>query len=127
MKNCSCWHKQKGRKLETKSSKHSIYQSYPEILQEFSSIVNSSLSNDIIDGFEHCNGAEVAEKDVPPEVNIIGKKKYFLNATKHLAEKLKDTSDHDFILVELDNMNEVVLLPDSINFGSPKEPKHYKM
>ncbi len=85
------------------------------------------MSNDIFDGFEHCNGAEVAKKDVSPEISIIGKKEYFLHATKHLAEKLKDMLAHNFILVKLDNMNEVVLLPDSIDFGSLTDPKDYEI
>ncbi len=65
----------KKKNSKQKSSKHLIYQSYPEILQEFHSFLNPFLSNDIFYGFEHRNGAEVAEKDVPPEVNITGKKK----------------------------------------------------
>ncbi len=54
------------KNLKQKSSKYSIYQSYPQILQEFPSIVNTFVSNDIFDGFEHCIVAEFAEKRSPP-------------------------------------------------------------
>lgn len=64
---------------------------------------------------------------VPPEVTIIGKKKYFLNATKNFTKNFKVSSDDDFISVKLDNMNEVLLLPDWINFGSLTDSKCYKI
>ncbi len=116
----------KGKKnLKGKQSKLLIYQSYPKILQEFPSIVNPFVRMYIFDGFKNHNCAKVTPKNVPPKVTIIGKKKYFLDATKNLTEKLKDTSDDDFIPVKFDNMNAVVLLPDHFNFGSLTNLKCY--
>ncbi len=90
--NCSLWLKQKGRKVQKKN--HENIQFISHILRFCKNslpFVNPFVSDDIFHGFKHRNGAEVAEKDVPPEVHIIGNKKYLLKATKLLAGKLKDT------------------------------------
>lgn len=82
---------------------------YPEIPHEFPAIDDSFVSKDIISSFELCNGVEVTKEDVPPEVKIVGKKKYFLNAMEHLTGKIKGA----FILVKLDGeRDETVIFMD---------------